>query len=350
MHLTDVEAWESRLHCVLVRNKKEAIMTEKRRISFIVNPASGINRSALDIISLFVETHADQLDAAIHLTEKKGDATRFAEESVRRGVDLVAAYGGDGTMMEAAMGVMHSNMPLLMLPGGTANVMAVDLKIPTQLEDALKLALSPELITREVDMGSIDNEYFLLRAGIGYEAEMSAQAAREHKSKKGRLAYFENAIHLLRNLRSTSYILTVDGETYVRSGITCMICNSSGVGIPNLRFTYNSDVSDGYLDVIVIRDMRAGTLLKTFYHILRSLLPNPTENGGVHLDHWQAKQVTVQMKHRQFVARDGEPLKRTKRVSAEVIPAALRVVVPPNTTPVETESVDESLDRDQTPA
>lgn len=158
-------------------------------------------------------------------------------------------------MMEAAAGVMDSNTPLLMLPGGTANVIAVDLNIPTQLEDALALALSPELTTRAVDMGSIDNEYFLLRAGIGYEAEMSAPAARGDKSKKGRLAYFENALRLMRNLRRTSYILTIGGKTYVRPGITCMICNSSGVGIPNLRFTYNSDVSDGYLDVIVIRDM-----------------------------------------------------------------------------------------------
>ncbi len=325
-------------------------MTEKRRVTFIVNPASGINRSALDIITAFLETHADQLDSTVHLTEASGDATRFAKEAVRRGVDLVAAYGGDGTMMEAAAGVMHSSTPLLMLPGGTANVMAIDLNIPTRLEDALALALSPELTTREVDMGSIDNEVFLLRAGIGYEAEMSAQAARGDKSKKGRLAYFENALRLLRTLRPTSYILTIDGETHVRPGITCMICNSSGIGIPNLRFTYNSDVGDGLLDVIVIRDMRAGTLLKTFYHILRSLLPNPTENGGVDVDHWQAKQVTVQMKHRQLVARDGEPLKRSKRVSAEVIPAALRIVVPPNTVPAETESVDESLDRDQTPA
>lgn len=53
-------------------------MTEKRRVTFIVNPASGINRSALDIITDFLETHADQLDSAIHLTEANGDASRFA--------------------------------------------------------------------------------------------------------------------------------------------------------------------------------------------------------------------------------------------------------------------------------
>lgn len=303
--------------------------SSKRRLCVIVNPVSGVDRSALEIIERFIETHRDQLDVTLCHTRAGGDATRFAAQAAQNGVDLVAAYGGDGTMMEAAIGLVGTGIPLVMLPGGTANVMAIDLGIPNDLEGALALAAAPDVRVRSVDMGKLDGEYFLLRAGIGYEAEMSAQAARGEKSRKGRLAYFENALRRLRNLRQTTYILTVDGETHVRRGVTCMICNSSGVGIPNLRLTYNSDVSDGYLDVIVIRNMQPGTILKTILHMLRSILPGPRHLGRVHVDHWQAKHVTVQMKRRQFVARDGEPLKRSKRVTAEVVPHAIRVIVPP---------------------
>jgi diacylglycerol kinase family enzyme len=171
---------------------------------------------------------------------------------------------------------------------------------------------------------------------------MSANAARGEKSKKGRWAYVQNALRKLRNLRRSQYILTIDGETHVRYGVTCMICNSSSIGIPNLRFVYNGDVSDGLLDVIVIRDMQPGTLIKTLANIARSLVPGAGK-GGVHLDHWQGKAVTVQMRERQFVARDGEPMKRSKRVSAYVVPHAVRVVVPPASTPVTVENADEHL-------
>ncbi|MDX2137523.1 MAG: diacylglycerol kinase family lipid kinase [Chloroflexota bacterium] len=316
----------------------------------IVNPASGVNRSALDSIQAFFAAHRDTLESIIHLTQASGDAKRFAEQAVADNVDIVAAYGGDGTMMETATGLMGSTVPMLMLPGGTANVMSIDLGIPTELEDALDLILNPDAQVRAVDMGSIDNEYFLLRAGIGYEAEMSASAARGDKSKRGRWAYVQNAFRKLRNLRPVQYVLTVDGETYVRKGVTCMICNSSSIGIPNLRFVYNGDVSDGLLDVIVIPNMQLGTLLKTLFHIFRSVVTDPTVQGGTHIDHWQGKEVTVQMRERQFVARDGEPFKRTKRVSAHIIPQAVYIVVPPTAATVAVptvplEDIDGSLDR-----
>jgi YegS/Rv2252/BmrU family lipid kinase len=326
-------------------------MQERRRITVIINPASGINRDAEATIRAFFDSHTDQFDAHIYLTQASGDATRLAAQGVREGSALVAAYGGDGTQMEAAVGLIGTDVPLLMLPGGTANVMAVDLGIPVTLDAALALALHPEPSIRLIDMGRIDNDYFLLRAGIGYEAEMSANAARGEKSKKGRWAYFENALRKLRDLQPSQYILTIDGETYVRRGITCMICNSSSIGVPNLRFAHNASVSDGLLDVIVIRNMQPGTILKTMYHIVRSFFPG--EPGrGVHLDHWQGRQVTVQMKNRQFVARDGEPLKRSKRVSAHIVPGAVHIIVaapPPAPMTDDTEAHHADPDRNPTP-
>lgn len=328
----------------------------RQQVAVIANPASGVNRSALDEIRSFLEENKASLDATLHLTEGDGDAQRFAREAGASGINVVASYGGDGTQMEVASGLLGLGIPMLMLPGGTANVMAIDLGIPTTLEAALGLLLDETRVVRPVDMGCIDNEYFLLRAGIGYEAEMSANTDRGDKQKGGRWAYLQNALRKLRGLRQTKYILTIDGETHVRYGVTCMICNSSSIGIPNLRFVYNGDVSDGLLDVIIIPNMKPGTILKTALNILSSLTPTE-EPGSVHLDHFQAREVTVQMKDRQFVARDGEPMKRSKRVSAYIIPHAINVIVPAPSlstvaaeTSTPTDTADEHLDRDQTPA
>ncbi|MCC6616494.1 MAG: diacylglycerol kinase family lipid kinase [Anaerolineae bacterium] len=304
------------------------------RICVIVNPVSGVNRAALDVIEDFFAAQPG-LDYRLLLTQGSGDGRRFAEQAVSDGYNLVAAYGGDGTMMEVADGLRGSGVPFALLPGGTANVMSIDLGIPQDLPGALALAIDPERRVRMVDMGCIDNQYFLLRAGIGYEAEISASAARSDKSRLGRLAYVENALRKLRHLLPSQYVITIDGETHIRHGITCMICNSSSIGIPNLRLIQNGRVDDGLLDVLVIRNLRPGTILRTLFQIIRSLLPaNPSSdapNGDN--DHWQGREVTVIAKRRQLVAVDGEPLKRSKRVSAYIVPSALAVVVPPEQVP-----------------
>ncbi|MBE0689610.1 MAG: NAD(+)/NADH kinase, partial [Anaerolineae bacterium] len=288
------------------------------RICVIANPVSGVNRAALDVIEDFFAAQLN-LDYRMLLTQGSGDARRFAEEAVSDGYDLVAAYGGDGTMMEAADGLRGTNVPFAMLPGGTANVMSIDLGIPQDLDGALALIMNPDHEVRMVDMGCIDNQNFLLRAGIGYEADISAGAGRAEKKKRGRWAYFENALRKLGHVIPSKYVITVDGETYVQRGITCMICNSGSIGIPNLRLVQNGTVDDGLLDVIVIRNLRPDTILRTLFQIVRSIFPGHGESNG-DSDHWQWREVTVMMKRRQLVAVDGEPFKRSKRVSAHIIP------------------------------
>ncbi|MCL4248988.1 MAG: diacylglycerol kinase family lipid kinase [Anaerolineae bacterium] len=317
-------------------------MTAKRpRICVIVNPVSGVQRTALDDITNYFaaqQTH----EYEICVTERGGDARRFAQQAVARQVDVVAAYGGDGTMMEVAEGLRESSVPMAFLPGGTANVMAIELGIPTDLSAALDLALNPTHQVRVIDIGCVDNQYFLLRSGLGYEAEFSAGAARGAKSKSGRLAYVMNAIRKLRDMRPVRYVITIDGEIHVQRGITCMICNSTSIGVPNLRLVSASDVSDGLLDVIVIHNVRPGTIIGLVIDILRGILPG-AKSRGTQNTHWQGREVTVTMNRRQLVARDGEPLKRAKRISAHIVPQALRVIVPATTL----ETSVEHLDRDQ---
>lgn len=298
-------------------------------ITLILNPASGVNRAALEAISAYLDGLPD-VQYTTHTTENQGDATRFAREGAAAGTHLVVGYGGDGTMMEIAEGLRGTNVPFGILPGGTANVMAVELGIPGDLTGALDLIFKNPHHLREVDMGSIDQQPFLLRAGIGYEAEVSATAERAAKKARGRLAYFENALNRLRKLRPVRYVITVDGETHIARGITCMICNSSNIGLPNLRLTHQTDVSDGLLDVIVINSIRPGSILRVIWSILRSLLPvQARSNGQAVIDHWQGKNITVGINHRQVIAYDGEFLKRAKRVSATIVPGAVCIIVPP---------------------
>ncbi len=108
-----------------------------KRVHVIVNPASGKDQPILHTLnSVF---HAAGIDWDIYVTKAGGDAQRLAAEAVHAGADAVAVYGGDGTVAEVAAGLFHSEMPLVVLPGGTTNATGHSLGIPVDLAEAAAL-------------------------------------------------------------------------------------------------------------------------------------------------------------------------------------------------------------------
>ena len=103
-----------------------------KRIQVIINPAAGHDEPILNVLNDVF--HPAGVEWDISITHKFGDATRLAKEAVASGVDLVAGYGGDGTQMEVANGLLGSGVPQAILPGGTGNAMAHDLNVPINLK------------------------------------------------------------------------------------------------------------------------------------------------------------------------------------------------------------------------
>jgi diacylglycerol kinase family enzyme len=99
-----------------------------KNIHVVINPASGKAEPILSILNQVLHPH----DIAWYnsVTHEAGDCTGLVREALERKVDLVAVYGGDGTVMEAANGLMGSEIPLLVLPGGTGNVFSIEIGIP----------------------------------------------------------------------------------------------------------------------------------------------------------------------------------------------------------------------------
>ncbi len=98
-----------------------------KRVRVIINPAAGQDEPVLGILNSVFHPAGVEWDVAITL--KAGDAKRFAQQAVEEGIEVVAVYGGDGTVAEVASGLIGSEVPLAIFPGGTANVMSVELGI-----------------------------------------------------------------------------------------------------------------------------------------------------------------------------------------------------------------------------
>ena len=290
-----------------------------RRVHVIINPAAGQDRAILGPMNRAF--HPAGVDWEVRVTKREGDARRYAEEAVAAGVDAVGVYGGDGTVMEVASGLVETGVPLAIFPGGTANVMSVELGIPSDLAEAIALVCEQECATRVVDMGRVGDRCFLLRVGIGFEAEMVEGADRELKDKLGVLAYGVSALQALRERRTARYWITVDGREIATEGMTCIVANTGSFGKVGLSLAPTIDVSDGRLDVIVVRGADVPSLLAVAASVVAG--KEKTEP----LQHWQGRTVSVRSDPVQTVQADGEPLGETP-VDVTILPGALKVIVP----------------------
>ena len=286
----------------------------------IANPASGQDATILNTLNTVFR--AADIDWDIAITKKYGDAARLAKEAAQTNeVDIVAVYGGDGTVMEAATGLMGTQMPLAILPGGTNNVMSVELGVPKDLVQAAGLIGSTSARLRPVDMGTANDQLFILRIGIGYEAEINELADREMKDRFGGFAYTLAGFKALKNPPIARYRLTLDGKVEELEGLWCMIANSASLGIPNMDIIQGVDVGDGLLDVIVIRRRDLDSLLSVAGSITKS------KRLGKPLPHWQVREVLVEADPPMAVDGDGEIWDPTP-IKASVIPQAVQILVP----------------------
>jgi diacylglycerol kinase (ATP) len=287
-----------------------------KSILVIVNPAAGQDRPFLQVMNTAFRDAG--IDWDLRITKEAGDGTRLAQEAVKAGVEMVAAYGGDGTVSEVAAGLQGTHVPLAIFPGGTANVMSVELGIPNDLGLAAALICGNGVL-RPVDMGKIGGNLFLLRATVGFSAEMTRMTDRADKNRLGNLAYILSAIKLLPEAHSVPYKLVLDGETVEAPGTICFIANSGSMGIPGLTLNQKMNISDGLLDVVLIPAERIGAILT-----LAANAAGLTEP----IHHWQVREVTVTAEPPQTVEVDGEVIDPTP-LTASVVPQAIRVVVPP---------------------
>jgi diacylglycerol kinase (ATP) len=297
-----------------------------RRVHIIVNPASGQDRPVLSILNDVF--HPSGIDWEVFVTKQAGDGFRYAKEAVAAGVDAVGVYGGDGTVMEVASALVGTDVPLAIFPGGTANVMSVELGVPSDPAEAFALVAGGIGTIRTIDVGQYGDYYFLTRLGMGLESNVIENTAREQKDRMGWLAYALNTLRELTDPKISKYRITLDGEVIETEGLTCVVANSGIItpnsGIPGrgvLSFAPGISVSDGVLDVVVIRAGNLGSLLS----VAASMVAG-NENAEPLL-HWTARDVTVEADPPQTIQLDGEILDQTP-VHARVVPNALRVVVP----------------------
>ena len=271
----------------------------------------------LNILNRIFAEHGVHWDVSI--TQQYGDGEKHARAALDAGADLIASYGGDGTALDVAHGMVDSDVPLAVLPGGTANALAQELGIPLDLEEAARLIFDSDVVT--IDVGQGAEGYFLLRADMGATTKIMEGASRDMKDRYGVLAYIMSVFQSATEADLIRFTLTLDGEQTEVEGIACLVANANKIGTLELTLSPEVSMTDGVLDVFIFNSV-AESLLSAAAEVIRR-----QEGTATTLQHWQVREITIEASPPQMVNADGEPFGETP-VTISVAPKAMRVLVP----------------------
>jgi YegS/Rv2252/BmrU family lipid kinase len=295
----------------------------QRRIAVIFNPVSGTDDPAARRARLEQRIRDLSPPCALHETDRERGAAPLAREAVRDGVERLLVYGGDGSVVEAAEALAGTDAALAVVPGGTGNLLSINLGIPLDFNQAMDLALNGE--TRRIDVGRANGHPFLIVAGMGADAEMIREADRETKQRFGFLAYFMAAWKHFRRPFSR-YTITVDGKRYRRNALTVMVANLGRI-TAGLELVPGADPTDGILEVSILR---ARTLSDVFAMAWRVLTGERRSDSLMEVH--RGRHILIQSGRPLPVEVDGNELGETRRLEVTVDPGALRIVAPPEGT------------------
>jgi diacylglycerol kinase (ATP) len=291
-----------------------------KHIHFIINPACGKKEPILSYINKVMAEARINWD--ISVTKKDFGADKIAKNLVGK-TDLVAVYGGDGCVTAVASALHGTNIPIAIIPGGTANVMAKELDIPLDTVDALSLMANGNNQIIKVDMGLANGTPFLLRINLGIMADMVTDADRELKNSIGQLAYGVTAVKTVNAAKSVNYELTIDGERITAAGVSLTVTNSGNIGIGDYALQPGISITDGLLDVILMKENSLSSILKIAGS---ALLQQETDA----LMHWKAKIVKIRMPEEQSYICDDTEL-TAKEVHIEISSGSINMLVPVKT-------------------
>ena len=298
------------------------------RALIITNPAAARTDHVV------VRTVADALRSGgwsveLRATTGPGDARRFAADAVRDHMDVVAVFGGDGTTMQAAASLVGSGIPLGVIPGGTGNLLAGNLRMPAHPVRAARALLAARV--SPLDLGRVERadgtHYFAVACGAGFDARVMAATSTRDKQRWRFAAYVATTFRLLPDIRSAPHRITVDGVEHETMAAMVLVANCGEVIPPWVRLRSGITHDDGLLDLIVIRADSFSDSVRAVWELLREG-GAPAGTGPGFVGYARGRVITVETDSAEPVQMDGEPRGMTP-FTAEIVPHAIDVITPP---------------------
>jgi len=254
------------------KKKVGAVKVGSKRMLLVYNPFSG-DRTFKNNLDSYAEIFQDGgWQLTLLRSTNLGDIESNISKLRHDDFSAISIAGGDGTINTVinAMRIHNHNIPIGIIPSGTANDFAYCLKIPKDFEKACaKIAFGNETL---VDLGMVNGHYFINVCGVGVFANISSQTDPNIKSTFGKLAYYFKGVERLPNLEPMPVRITGTNNIYEMEILLFLALNSAGTGGFD-KLAPKAEIDDGILDFIAFPACPLIELPKLFIKVLRNELP-----------------------------------------------------------------------------
>lgn len=274
-----------------------AEMTKKLNIVFVVNKHAGAGRAEIAAKKAIAKLAASGHEARYMVTNYVGHATEIAAQAAMEGADVVVAAGGDGTVNESAKGILGTKTALAILPFGSGNGLARELRVPANIEKATKIISNghPSLI----DVCMMGDQHFVCTCGLGFDALVAHKMAKV--KTRGFLQYAKITIIESLGYKPFAIKLKVDGQLISTNALMVTIANASQFG-NNAFIAPKAKVNDGSLDLVIV-----SSFPKVFLPILSIAIFTKLIHKLPYVQYIKAKQIDILASGTNYTHFDGEP-------------------------------------------
>ena len=294
------------------------------RVAVIINPISGAGRRSdrgrIRAELAAATTERRGVEAEVVVTERPGHARDLASAALERGVRLVIAWGGDGTVNEVASALAFGDADLGIVPSGSGNGLARELRIPFDAAEAIAGALTWPVWS--IDCGELDGRLFVNVAGLGLDARVAHRFAAKGIFRRGFLRYLEVAARELITYVPGDHTVVCDGVETRTPALIIALANARQYGNGAI-IAPHARLDDGRLDVVVVANRPVWQAIRHVPALFRGRI---AEVPGVTIT--QAATVEITSTRQTLYHVDGEPFVGGLRLTARAHRAALRVRLP----------------------
>jgi YegS/Rv2252/BmrU family lipid kinase len=288
-----------------------------RKIAVIVNPVSGTHdkKKIIEKIQSLSWFHSNHVEVC-H-TRYAGNAFEIAKKYTEQNFDIVVAVGGDGTVNEIARALINTDTVLCIIPVGSGNGLARDLKIPLKAYDAMHLLQNGKTTT--IDVCYFNNQPYLCTAGVGYDAATCKVFVESHR--RGFLSYLIAGFKAYIKIKPVEYKLTMDGNESTHKAIDIIFANARQFG-NNAYVSPVAELNDELIDVVVIRPFPRYKCIAIAIRLFGKTL-----HKSQYVDIYKCKHIILERPEADCAHFDGECTTAGKRIEINIKPSALKVLV-----------------------
>ncbi|PKQ46437.1 diacylglycerol/lipid kinase family protein [Confluentibacter flavum] len=294
-------------------------MKSKIKLLLVINPISG--GSEKGVITQDIQNIVLNLHATLETYQTTGDEDEKHIRDIieKKSIDRILVAGGDGTIQLVAKAILESNIPIGIIPAGSANGLASNFNLPDSLEEQVKIVLGDHFI--DMDIISVNNHLCLHIADIGINALLIKNY--ENSSMRGKLGYALQTIPtLVESELPYRFSIEINGKEIQKAGIMIAIANANQFGTGAV-INPEGKMDDAIFEVLLFRKMDVIDILKT---LSETSLRDPE-----FVESFATNKVTIHCKKKIPLQVDGEYIGEVETIEASIVPSKIKIMLPRKT-------------------